>query len=414
MKKKRTIVSLTRGVRPELRDKGIKIDKAGRARRGGKFLTLAAVARAVTSLKKTTKRKSTRRPPAAPTRETARERQMRQRAERAEKLLAAQEQKLAAQKEQMRTLRARQKRAAAKAKREAQALEKARRAAAKTAREEKKRSTKRVTALEAQRAQAQKRLEEAAKVPPPPPPPEPEPEKKPRKGKKPKKGKKKKPPVELPDSDEIILASWNQLSYEQQQIARTRLSAAGKKELERRQREEFEREQAAKPGAPAVVGAKSPEELRDDLIKAIRRKGAKRAIAEEVNNAIVREKPVPAWEEQHRATMRHPNMIVQTDKEAIKAANKGEYPKRERKGTRYHATIVCVTMHPPLQKYGPTTIDGFEDLFVMYVSAQGATSRTGIKQNVARAIREVLMQAPGGAPIFVAAIEVRTSRKKEK
>lgn len=405
MKKKRTIVSLARGVRPELREKkGIKIDKAGRARRGGKFLTLAAVARAVTSLKKTPKRRMTR---AVPTRETARERQMRQRAERAEKLIATQEARIAKQREEMRTLRARQKRAVAKAKREADVLKKARRAEAKVAREEKKRRT----ALEVQRAQAQKRLEEAAKAAPPPPP-EPEPERKPRKGKKPKKGKKK-PPVELPDSDEIILASWHQLTYEQQQIARTRLSAAGKKELDRRERERFEREQTAKPGAP-VVAAKSPDEMRADLIKAIKRKGAKKAIAEEVNNAIVREKPVPAWEEQHRATMRHPNMIVQTDKEAIKAANKGEYPKRERKGTRYHATIVCITQHPPLQKYGPTTIDGFEDLFVMYVSAQGATSRTGIKQNVARAIREVLMQVPGGAPIFVAAIEVRTSRKKEK
>ncbi len=412
MKKKRTIVSLARGVRPELREKGIKIDKSGRARRGGKFLTLAAVARAVTSLKKTTKRKPTRRPPAATPRETTRERQMRRRAERAEKILAAQEAKIAKQREEMRALRARQKRAAAKAKREAQALEKARRAEAKAAREEKKRRTKQVTALEAQRAQAQKRLEEVAKAAPPPPT-EPEPEKKPRKGKKPKKGKKK-PPVELPDSDEIILASWNQLSYEQQQIARTRLSAAGKKELDRRQREEFEREQAAKPGAPPVIAAKSPEEMRADLIRAVKRKGAKKAIADEVNNAIVRKKPVPAWEEQHRATMRHPNMIVQTDKEAIKAANKGAYPKRERKGTRYHATIVCVTQHPPLQKYGPTTIDGFEDLFVMYVSAQGATSRAGIKQNVARAIREVLMQVPGGAPIFVAAIEVRTSRSTKK
>jgi hypothetical protein len=411
MKKKRTIVSLTRGVRPELRERGIKIDKAGRARRGGKFLTLAAVARAVTSLKKTPTRRPTRRPPAVPQRETPRERQMRQRAERAEKLLAVQEARISKQREEMRTLRARQKRAAAKATREAKILEKARREQAKAAREEKKRRTKALTALETQRAQAQKRLEDAAKAAAPPPP-EPEPEKKPRKGKKPKRGKKK-PPVELPDSDEIILASWNQLTYEQQQIARTRLSAAGKKELDRRQREQFEREQAATPGVP-VVAAKSPEEMRADLIKAVKRKGAKKAIAEEVNNAIVRKKPVPAWEEQHRATMRHPNMIVQTDKEAIKAANKGEYPKRERKGTRYHATVVCITQHPPLQKYGPTTIDGFEDLFVMYVSAQGATSRTGIKQNVARAIREVLMQVPGGAPIFVAAIEVRTSRKKEK
>lgn len=53
--------------------------------------------------------------------------------------------------------------------------------------------------------------------------------------------------VELTDSDENILASWDQLSFEQQQIARTRLlSSAGAKELERRERKRFEREQSTK------------------------------------------------------------------------------------------------------------------------------------------------------------------------
>ncbi len=35
--------------------------------------------------------------------------------------------------------------------------------------------------------------------------------------------------------DEIILASWSTLSYDQQQVARGRLSAAGKRELARRE-----------------------------------------------------------------------------------------------------------------------------------------------------------------------------------
>jgi len=373
----------------------------------------------VNAVKKAATRKPSRRPSTvkrplpppkkAPTRaprESARERQLRERAERAEALLKAQEQKLAEQERQVRALRTRQRRAAAKAQKEERAREKERRAELSRMRAETKKRDKQLAALRAQQAQTQKRIEqiEKAAAPPPTPLPPPEPEK-PKKGKKGRKKKEK--PIEVTDDDAIILASWDNLSHDQQQASRLRLSPAGRKELDRRTAE-----QLAKKLPPGVTVAKSPEELRLDLQRALKRKGAKNAIATEVNNAIVRTEPVPAWEDQHRATMRHPNMIVQTDKEAIKAANKGAYPKRERKGTRYHATIVAVTQHPPLQKYGPTSIDGYEDLFVMYVSAQGATSRTGIKQNVAAAIRDLLDQQPGGAPIFIAAIEVRTSRRK--
>ncbi len=459
---RRTIVAITRGVRRPLRtEKAIVVDARGRARKAGRFITITQVARAVHALVKAVrpakairrakappkKPKAAPRPPPrklppkkpapppkkarAPKRvvETAAERRQRVRAERAERQLAIvlKQQEARADRAERELAREKKERVAERA-----ALKKERaaeRAAAKQAQHEQRKMLKRRKA-EVERAETRakkaeketRRIERerarppaaaalpaaappaaappaAARPAPPPeeaPPPEAPPEKPPP---KPKKGE------ELTDGDYAILASWDNFTHDQQVINRAALTPAGHHELERRE---------ALARAPLVepVPAKTPDDLLRDLEAAIARKGVKTEIAQEVNNKIVRKVEVEAWKDQYTASMRHPRMIVADEADAARAAKKASYPKRQ-KGTKYHATIVAITQHPHIEKYSPATLSkANRDLFVIYISAESSPTRKGMQQNIARAIRRALAGLPGGAPLYIAAIEVRTSRPR--
>lgn len=428
MKKRReTIRALTKGVRHELRERAIVVDKTGHARRGGKFIGVKAVVRAVNAIRRALSeprraRKTTpirlgvqeqRRAPKtstgvsaapkgreAPTRPRRHTLHSKGREAPTRPRQPLQDQKRARKRERELQLRAERAEAELKKVRaEASKREKQLRAELKAERQAAKQQGK---ALEARLSKLEKATKALTKRPPavPPPPPAAPPKKPPKKPKKPRKPAK---PVELTDRDAAILASWDSLDFDQQARMRAELSPDGLRELERR-------EQVVAGGAfPGMAMPKTPSDLREDLQRALRRKGVKRLLAETVDNSAVRKVEVPAWEGQHRATMRHPNMIVQTDREAAAASRKANIPKRQR-GTKYHATIIAVTQHPPMDRYGPSTITGNEDLFVIYIAAQSASSPTELRRNIAFAIREVLKNLPGGAPLYVAAIEVRTSK----
>lgn len=223
---------------------------------------------------------------------------------------------------------------------------------------------------------------------------------------KPTKPRAKPKPKKLTEQDLFILNSWDDLSEEAQQKYFKKLSAPGKRRIQKRERDRL-KEQERKEQALAEAERErrkipAPQRLREDLNQAIN-EDAWTAIRGEVRFDKDRTQAV----------------VVQRPDEVVKAAEelaviRPDIRAAAPNANRFYTIIAAVTQYPPEAHYGQRALQTKQPLTIFYFTAETVKKEEDLASAIASAIEGIRAQMPGDAPIGIVGIHIRTKQVIEK